>query len=349
VKNEFQLVGLQYMKYLTPSINYSIDSVSPTEVPRRTCDAPLIRPQLTVSYSSSNQSSGDWIGIYSPADVDIFSVVPIKLGYCSDSSEYIQRGRGTLRFQLTNIRASIAVYMFSGGLASPMAVAKSSTIVTFADPNEPLSPRLSAAHGPRDLMLTWSSLSGGAPVLRWGPAPGQYHHIVYGVTSYFNKSSLFGAPASTSGWFPFGATHSAIFYGISSYSGSKVYYTFGDQNTSNFSCEFIVDVPLLAATGVHRPASIVAFGDVGRASTDDSMTWFHYGRPAADTLRALSKELDCGADTEPGGRRGGTDGIFLLGDISYASGYLDVWNEFLDSFSVVSSCVPVFPVPGNHG
>ncbi|CAM9236234.1 unnamed protein product, partial [Ectocarpus fasciculatus] len=294
---------------------------------------------ITVNFVSTNQSSEDWIGFYSPANVNITTVVPIKLGYCSDSSTYLSEGIGSLRFRLTNPRATVAVYMFRGGLSSPVAVDKLNSIIKFEDENEPLAPRVSADDGTKELRVSWSSKNSKKPELRWGAASGEYSRTVSAETSYFNKSMLFGAPAATVGWVSFGALHNAVLNGISGYSGSRLYYQFGDRETADYSCEYVLDVPLLRRPkDISRPASFIAFGDMGRPGYDDAMTWFHYGRPAAKTLSVLSTELN----------KKDTDGIFFLGDISYASGYMGVWNEFLDSFSLLASRTPVFPVPGNH-
>lgn len=341
IKNEFQLVSLPNMGIDLENSRYSIDVVTPIEVAKRSCGKGIQSPaEITVNFSSSNQSSGDWIGLYSPAGVNITTVVPVKLGYCSDSSDYLLHGAGSLRFRLTNTRSSVAVYMFRGNLALPVAVSRFKSTISFIDENEPLSPRVSADHGSKELRLTWSSKSSKAPRLRWGPTPGLYDHDVSATTSFFNKSTLFSTPATTSGWFQFGATHSAIFHGISMYSGGRIYYQFGDDASSDYSCEYILDVPYLKrSTRPDRPTSFLAFGDMGRPGYDDALTWFHYGRPAANTVDAVASALE----------QQTTDAVFFLGDISYASGYLAVWNEFVDDFSTVSSRVPILPVPGNHG
>lgn len=56
----------------------------------------------------------DWIGAYSPADVDITTTVPIKYGWCDDSSTYISTGSGELVFNLTNVREDVVFYYFIG-------------------------------------------------------------------------------------------------------------------------------------------------------------------------------------------------------------------------------------------
>ena len=339
-KNEFQLISLPRSDRIIENSGASIHSVTPTVIPRRECSvSPLSTSEITVAYSCRNRTDTDWIGIYSPYTANISEMVPVRLGYCSDSSDYLKTGKGSLRFRLTNTRSSVAIYMFQGGLGNPLPIAKWKEPVTFEDENEPLSPRISADDGTKELRLTWSSKSSTQPVLRWGRKSGHYENLVAAKTTFFNKSSLFGLPSSGSGWFLFGATHSALFSGVSAFSGQKIYYQFGDEDTTDYSCEFTLDVPLLIKGAKKRPASLIAFGDMGRPGTDDGMTWFHYGRPAADTLKLVSNELHSQS----------TDAIFFLGDISYASGYLAIWNEFVDEFSLVSSRTPIFPVPGNHG
>ena len=71
---------------------YSIDSVNPTLISNDDV--------VTVKYTSSSPKSSDWIGAYSPADVDITTTVPVKYAYCDDSDTYMSSGAGSLTFNL---------------------------------------------------------------------------------------------------------------------------------------------------------------------------------------------------------------------------------------------------------
>lgn len=69
---------------------------------------------VSVTYSSKTPMSTDWIGAYSPGDVDITKTVPVKYGWCDDGigGNYLNGENVTLHFNLTNLRASVKFYYF---------------------------------------------------------------------------------------------------------------------------------------------------------------------------------------------------------------------------------------------
>jgi hypothetical protein len=67
-------------------------------------------------------------------------------------------------------------------------------------------------------------------------------------------------------------------------------------------------------------------------------TWNEYGRPALNTTMSLAPLI---ADSE-------VDAIYHGGDVSYATGYLAVWDFFLDMLSPVASGVTYLTTVGNH-
>jgi hypothetical protein len=77
--------------------------------------APLVisnNDVVNVSYTSTAPASGDWIGAYSPAGVDITKTVPVKFGFADASPDYLSTGKGTLQFNMTNLRSDIRFYFF---------------------------------------------------------------------------------------------------------------------------------------------------------------------------------------------------------------------------------------------
>lgn len=104
--NEFQLVVPEAMVKRLDSA-YKITSVSPLLI--NNDDVVTVKFQTT-----GTPSSDDWIAAYSPADVDISSTIPVKFGYCDDSSSYMTDGTGYLTFNLTNLRADVSFYYFIG-------------------------------------------------------------------------------------------------------------------------------------------------------------------------------------------------------------------------------------------
>lgn len=106
--NEFQMVIPENMVYNTmlADSGYKINSVSPLLINNDDV--------VTISYSSLTPKSSDWIGAYSPANVQIHDTAPVKYGYCDDSNGYLTTGVGSLTFNLTNLRSDVAFYYFSG-------------------------------------------------------------------------------------------------------------------------------------------------------------------------------------------------------------------------------------------
>jgi hypothetical protein len=106
VTNEFQMVIPENIVFSQSIGNYSIISVDPILINNDDV--------VTVFYHTSNPSSKDWIGAYSPSDVSINSVVPVKYGYCNEVETYLQSGSGYLTFNFTNLRDNISFYYFTG-------------------------------------------------------------------------------------------------------------------------------------------------------------------------------------------------------------------------------------------
>ena len=238
--NEFQLINPQLIqiadKTLLNGATYEINNIFPTVI--RNDDV------VTVSFYSSNPASSDWIGAYSPANVDITTTVPVKYGWCDEMSTYLANssvagaGTGQLTFNMTNLRSDIAFYYFANALSKPVLVAKSSQVVTFENFNQPLRPRIVATGDPDVLKLLWSSASSSAPTLQWGLLSGSYKTTVTAVTSTIEKSSMCGAPANTTGWRELGLIHTAEFVGLTELANTPVFYHFGDATTNDWSQEF---------------------------------------------------------------------------------------------------------------
>jgi hypothetical protein len=176
-------------------------------------------------------------------------------------------------------------------------------------------------------------------VLKWGSESGVYSHTVSATTSSIPFSAVCGSPSNTTGWFDLGLIHTAVFEGMTQFGGKQVFYIFGDESTSDFSREYKLFVaPLPGQQPPVRGTRVVLYDDLGRGSTDDTYTWYEYGRPAVYTVRSVGAEIDAGT----------VDAVYHGGDISYATGYLSVWDFFLDMLSPVAASVPYLTTVGNH-
>lgn len=294
---------------------------------------------VTVDFFSAKPLATDWIAAYSPANVDIKSTVPVKFGYCDDSADYLTNGNGFLTFNLTNLRSDIAFYYYTNGLSTPVLVGTSDTIVKFKNNNQPLRPRV-VPTGDLDVFnMIWSSATSTKPVMKWGTSSGHYTHTVSAATSRIDKSEVCGAPANTIGWRDLGLIHTADMVGMKKLANKKIYYVFGDEDTNDFSGEFVFNAPPLPGTQPpNRPTRVIMYDDLGRGSTDMSYTWYEYGRPAVYTIMAVGEEV----------RRGEIDAIYHGGDISYATGYIAVWDFYLDMMAPVASGTLYLTTVGNH-
>ena len=331
--NEFQFIQPENIKDArkVKDGDYVIKSVSPTLIDNDEV--------VTVTFSALKPLATDWIAAYSPANVDIKSVVPVKYGYCDDSADYLTTGSGFLTFNMTNLRNDVAFYYYTNGLSTPVLVATTDTTVKFKNINQPLRPRVVPTGDLNVFNLLWSSATSTKPIMKWGTSPGHYTHKVSAATSRIDKSEVCGAPANTIGWFDLGLIHTAEMVGMEKLANKKIYYVFGDEDTNDFSGEHIFNAPPLPGTQPpNRPTRVIMYDDLGRGSTDMSYTWYEYGRPAVYTMMAVGDEV----------RRGEIDAIYHGGDISYATGYISVWDFYMDMMAPVASGTLYLTTVGNH-
>lgn len=336
--NEFQMVLPENIKdYRSRSMEaaYSINKISPTLIDNDDV--------VTVIFSASAPTSSDWIGAYSPANADVTKTVPLKYGWCDETMGYMKNGIGQMTFNLTNVRTDIAFYYFTNATSHPILVAEGKDLVSFKNINQPLRPRVVGTGDIDVLNLMWSSANSTAPTVRWGTSSSSKTNIVPAVTTTITKDSVCGAPSNTTGWFDLGLIHTAPLEGMKALGGSKIYYVFGDEATNDYSAEFVLHVPpvpgvKIKSDGAVRPTRAILYDDLGRGSTDTTYTWNEYGRPAIYTMDAVASEVAAGQ----------VDVVYHGGDISYATGYLSVWDFFMDEISPVASGALYLSTVGNH-
>lgn len=333
--NELQFIEVDNIRAASGSSNdavYSIDNVSPLFLDNDDI--------VQISFSSSQPSKDDWVGAYSPPEVNIHSTTPVKYGWCSDDGNYMLSNTGRLQFNMTNLRAGIKFYFFTNGTKYPVVVGESSSIVNFKNVNEQLRPRVQPTGDANVLNISWSSNMSVAPMLRWGLVSGNYTAQVVASTSRIEQSQMCNAPASTTGWRDLGEIHTASFTGAAALANGRVYYSFGDSATDVWSEEHVLFLPPLPGTQPpSRPTTIILYDDLGRGSLDMSYTWNEYGRPSILTVMAVGAEVAAGL----------VDAVYHGGDISYATGYIAVWDFFMDMLSPVAGSVVYLTTVGNHG
>ncbi len=299
---------------------------------------------VTVSFTSSHPRAWDWIGAYSPPDADIVNTSPIKFGNCSSNTtmNYLETGFGALNFNLTNMRAGVKFYYFTGGFDQPVAVASSTQIVEFRNPNQPLRQRVVPTGDPNIYTLLWSSKNSTVPLVKWGTAKGSYSHIVSGITYTFTKDDMCGGVAKSTGWRDPGLIHAANLTGILNLDQTTIHYIFGDNATNDFSADVTFFVPPRAGLQpLTRPTTVAVFGDLGVGSTDtsyDTDVWDEACPPAINTTMSVSALV----------AKGLIDAVYHTGDISYANGFIASWDFFLDMISPMAGSSLYLTTVGNH-
>lgn len=133
ISNEFQLINHLNM-YERKKGEHFIKSVSPLIISNNEI--------VQLEYSANKPEEADWIGAYSPANVDVTKTVPVKYALCKKDPNYLQNGSGVLLFNFTNLRDDVAFHYFTGSLVSPILVATYQKNVSFLNKNEPLRPRI---------------------------------------------------------------------------------------------------------------------------------------------------------------------------------------------------------------
>lgn len=144
------------------------------------------------------------------------------------------------------------------------------------------------------------------------------------------------------GWRDLGLIHHANMTGMYALANTKIYYIYGDEATSDYSNETEFYVP--PAAGQQPPAyknrgtRVIIYDDFGRGSNDDAFTWRFYGVPSLNTTMAVAAEIEAGT----------VDAIYHGGDISYATGYIAVWDFFMDMIAPMAGSVIYLTTVGNH-
>ena len=166
-------------------------------------------------------------------------------------------------------------------------------------------------------------------------------------------------PCSSSGT-DIGMINEAAIESINPRAVRRIKYRVGDS-VSGWTETFTLQVP--PSIGDPTARTVVAlFGDMGRGTVDDSMTWHEYGTPAVQTCLQLGDDAT----------NGRIDAVFHFGDIrcvcvcvgitprwgfhscflllydSYATGYASIWDTYLHQIQPFSTKVPYLINLGNH-
>lgn len=331
----------------------------------------VIRVNNTAARGISKKAAAkQWVGLFAPAGAAVNTIVPVKYSLASADAGFTQDGVAVLSFQLFNVRVpydvvfldncSIPLYYYNDKSIRNCVATHRVGPITFADPNQPLRPAVLVTGEPTTVRVAWTSAQVVFPYVQFRPLPDgrppamqfpsepttEFPFLVNATSAApaYQASDMCGDPAATYGFFDPGARHTALLTGLRP--GSWYSYRFGDSSGSPVSDEFALWVP--PAPGPEATVTLLTFGDLGRGTLDGSMTWMDYARPALKTTGRMAAEI-AGADPSLGiGDDRPIDGIFHIGDISYAVGFLSIWDLYAQMMTPVIAHSPYALLVGNH-
>lgn len=335
---------------------------------------------VTVTWSCASLPPGAWIGAYSPPPADLNALrnsYPVRMTKNLDT--WAGTPSGSVRMRFGNYRRPLQFFLMSGGNVyppppcCPLYFANSSTLIEFADPNEPVRPRLMVVGDSPDqahnLRVMWGTfnVSGSeasadfAQELKNSTERGYFVGWPSNVTTV-TRDQLFNAPANGSGFTDLGHIHSVdidlSWYLDAAARNRTLYMRLGEPRRGVWLSDipFVIPPPPGAAgafnplTGGGQPMTLAIFGDYGRGSADDSETWVEYGRPAINTTARLRELAGLAGNTGAAATLGGrtASAVWVIGDLSYANGILTVWDSYLDMTAQFAGSLPMISLLGNH-
>eukprot|EP00731_Ephydatia_muelleri_P019789 Em0012g614a len=258
--------------------------------------------------NKGERSTSDWGGVFTPPvnnSVDLRNHAPVKYQYASFSVLYMITGKGTLKFQLINMRDNMIVGFFTGGSQNPVLLAVSD-IIQFQNYNEPLQGHLVLSDDPTEIILIWVTQKSEVPQVVWGPQSGNYTNSKMASSSTYKAGDMCGSPATDFGFLDPGMLHQVTMDNL--VPGKKYFYVFGD--IFGFSQEYSFTAPPVASP--NSTVRVVVYGDMGNGQVDDSLQIMTAQQPALNTTNLIYSQIDQ------------TDLVLHIGDISYARGYASV-------------------------
>ena len=243
----------------------------------------------------------------------------------------------------------------SSGFAGEV-LAQSPAVLTFARPNEPTMIRVSA--GPSgvgsELRVTWNMALGAADgYLLWSTSPdldantSAVARVEAGNATTLTKEDVCAkGPASSVGFRDFGSQFSVVLAFDASLQGSSVYFAVGAATGGGGQSDAQrLRVPFAPGVFTGAPQVFLSWADQGVGFADDSVSGRNYnnGVISLATTRALSDEL---ADIDADGMV--LQGLTVAGDVAYADGYLQQWQDYFEVNEDVISTAPLCFAGGNH-
>ena len=306
---------------------------------------------VTVSWSLPAgvvPSASDIVAYYSPSTADVTFTAPVKFQNATGAAQ------GQLSFRLLNQRRDGVFVYYTGGLVSPMGVARS-VPVTFANPNEPTSIHLALTGVAGKMAVTWTSWNSSSympgPTVRWkagtqaawsSAAASTRTYTVQDMSAYDPRGQL--SIAAGKGWMDPGQLHTGVMTSLPP--ATQVVYQVGSDQTGWSAVWNFTTGP-----GLGQPTRVAVTADMGQAEVDGSN--IIHGNPVSAQFSRrsyFSMQPSINTSNRLAAMVATGDASLVLhnGDLSYAMGYGALWDVYGERTQGAAARAPWMVAQGNH-
>ncbi|CAM8881374.1 unnamed protein product [Rhodiola kirilowii] len=313
-------------------------SISPTTLPKS-------GDSVTIEWSNiPSPSPLDWLGIYSPPN----SSHKHYIGYFFlTSSPSWQSGSGNLTFPLVNLRSDYEFRIFRwtedevdmkkhdhDGYPLPGTrhlLAKSGRL-GFGARTGVEQVHLAYTEMEDEMRVMCVSGDSEERFVKWGVAEGEMVEVGRMVVERFEREDMCDWPANNSvGWRDPGFVHDGVMKGLMK--GKRYYYKVG-SDSQGWSRTY----SFVSRNEDSNETIAFLFGDMGAATP--YKTFRRTQDESLATMKWILRDIAALGDKHAF--------VSHIGDISYARGYLWIWDEFFNQIEPIASQVPYHVCIGNH-
>jgi len=291
-------------------------------------------------------SRTDWIGVYADNEGKSFREwgAPVyfrDICIVMDCKKQIPRS-GNMTFNLLNRRAKYRFVYFGGAVPYFEAQAFSDAL-QFENYNIPMHVHIALGPDSTTMLVMWVQKIYERPAAYYGEYKDNLYAVAEGdfiqsinITDFCDPHGP-AAPSSTVGYYDLGYMITAT---LKVKENTRYYYRVGEPE-SGYSKVFSFMSPKSSGD----PVTLIAFGDMGQSPGDgvQEQSWDnknHGEIGSIGTVASISGLLD----KDPNA----FDFLLHFGDISYATGYLAEWDEFMHEIKSIAQRVPYQTGIGNH-
>ena len=289
------------------------------------------------------QTSGPWLGLFADG-ADLSRTLPLNVseadGPNMGSAPYrwvnsIER-EGSFTFVMdTNYRSDLQVVLLTGGFDLPIVLAARTLEIT----DKGLPGQVHLAYADTDgaaLLVSWNSLYGATQTLEYATSAGNWQpHASQSAAVTYAASDMCGEPAAKQGWVDPGYTHRALTGPLEA--GAAYAYRVG-SDTHGWTETFTFVAPTPPSADASGTVRVFLLADQGEDFTEQGSHWHFQESSAQNTTSHMTLMAEAAH----------YDAVYHYGDLSYATGYLSLWDRFMTAIEPLAATTPYHTSQGNH-